>query len=64
MEWVLLVLVTILIVVLARSFVINAIELKRDVNSRFDDLPARLEKEAVATLDGLLDTKPGEDASE
>lgn len=51
---VLVILVTILVILVARAAVLNAVALRRDINKRFDDLSKRLEEEANATVDHLL----------
>ena len=56
------ILLTLLLVALTRSFVLNAIALKRDIDRRFDDLRIRLESEASATLEGFLEAQAGHDA--
>lgn len=56
-------LATILVVVLARYFVLNAIALRRDVDRRFEDFRVRLERDANSTLQDLLDTKTSDDSS-
>ena len=48
------ILLAILIIALTRSFILNALALRRDLNKRFDDLRARLEDEANSTVDHLL----------
>ncbi len=49
-----------LVGVLARLFLINAREIRRDVERRFDELEARLEKEASAIVEDYLDEeRPG-----
>lgn len=56
-------LATILVVVLARYFVLNAIALRRDLDRRFEDFRVRLERDANSTLQDLLDTKTSDDSS-
>jgi hypothetical protein len=51
---VLIAILMVLIIALTRSFIINAMTLRRDLNKRFDDLRARLEDEANSTVDHLL----------
>jgi hypothetical protein len=63
MPLILAILVTLVVVVLARSFVINAMALKRDIDRRFDELRVRLEHEANATLEGLLGAKSDDESS-
>ena len=57
-----LVAMVVLVIVMARSFIRNAVALRRDVNKRFDDLGERLADEAKSTMDPLLkrdsDDKP------
>ena len=55
-----LVVFVILLILMARSFVRNARELRRDVNKRFDDLGVRLADEAKATIKPLLDRDPND----
>lgn len=57
------ILVTLLVIVLTRCFVINAMALKRDIDRRFDELRVRLESEASSMLDGFLKANAGEDSS-
>ena len=45
----------ILLILMARLFLRNARELRRDVNKRFDDLSVRLADEAKSTIKPLLD---------
>jgi hypothetical protein len=54
-------LLAILVIALTRSFILNALALRRDLNRRFDDLRARLEDEANSTVDHLLNS--GRDSS-
>ena len=53
-----LVVFVILIILMARTFIRNAVELRRDVNKRFDDLSVRLADEAKSTIKPLLDRDP------
>ena len=57
------VLVILLVIVLTRSFVINAMALKRDIDRRFDELRIRLADEASSTLDGFLRASGDDDGS-
>jgi hypothetical protein len=57
------ILLALLVIVLTRSFAINAMALKRDIDRRFDELRVRLESEANATLDGFLKANAGDDSS-
>lgn len=52
---VVLVVFVILIILMVRTFIRNAIELRRDVNKRFDDLSVRLADEAKSTIEPLLE---------
>jgi hypothetical protein len=54
MELINAILLALLVIVLARFAVINAVALRRDMNKRFDDLRVRLESEALSTVDLLL----------
>jgi hypothetical protein len=54
------ILAALFVVALTIGFVRNALALKRDINRRFDDLRVRLESEANATLDGLLNANAPE----
>jgi hypothetical protein len=51
---VLVILMTLLVILVGRAAVLNAVALRRDINKRFDDLSKRLEDEANATVDHLL----------
>jgi sensor domain CHASE-containing protein len=55
------ILVTLMVIVLTRAFVMNAITLKRDIDRRFSELQVRLESEANSTLDALLERNAEED---
>lgn len=55
---VILVVAVLLVIAMTRSFIRNAIELRRDINKRFDDLSVRLENEAKSTIKPLLDRDP------
>lgn len=57
------ILAALLVVVLTRAFVINAMALKRDIERRFDELRVRLESEANSTLDGFLKANGGDESS-
>jgi hypothetical protein len=58
-----LVVFVILLILLARSLVRNARELKRDVDKRFEDLSVRLADEAKSTIKPLLDRDPEDKTS-
>jgi hypothetical protein len=54
MALVIVILAPLLIILLARSFVLNAVALRRDMNKRFDDVRVRLENAANSTVQHLL----------
>jgi hypothetical protein len=54
MAWILALALTLLIAVMIRAFLINAIAMKRDIDKRFDDLRVRLEHEATSTIEPFL----------
>jgi hypothetical protein len=56
-------LLTVLLIVLTRVFIINAVALKRDIDRRFDELRVRLETEASSMLEGFLKANAGDDRS-
>ena len=58
-----LVIAVLLVIAMTRSFIRNAIELRRDINKRFDDLSVRLEDEARSTIKPLLDRDPEDKTS-
>jgi uncharacterized membrane protein affecting hemolysin expression len=53
----------VLVVVMAWSFVRNAVALRRDLNKRFDALGKRLADEAESTIDPLLRRDPKDNAN-
>jgi hypothetical protein len=55
MPWLVAVFVVLLVAALARSMIINARALARDVNTRFDRFRARLERDANSLLDDFLE---------
>jgi hypothetical protein len=56
-------LMTLLVIVLTRAFIINAMALRRDIDRRFDELRVRLESQANSMLDGFLKANAGDDRS-
>ena len=53
----------VLVIVMAWSFVRNAVALRRDLNKRFDALGERLAGEAESTIDPLLKRDPKDNAN-
>jgi predicted Holliday junction resolvase-like endonuclease len=58
-----LVVFVILLILMTRSFIRNARELRRDVDKRFADLSVRLADEARSTIKPLLDRDPEDKVS-
>ena len=56
MAWIVSVGLVGLVCALTRSFVINAHAIKRDMNRRFEDIRKRLERDANALVDELLES--------
>jgi hypothetical protein len=54
MAWILAIALILLLIAITRACVINAIALKRDINTRFEDFRAKLEREANATVGDFL----------
>jgi hypothetical protein len=54
MPWIIAILVVFMIVVLTGAFVRNALAIRRDVNRRFSEIQARLERDANSVLDDFL----------
>jgi uncharacterized membrane protein len=55
MAWLVIAFIVLLVVALTWGFVMNARMIKRDVNSTFEKLQARLESDANAVVDELLE---------
>jgi hypothetical protein len=53
----------VLVIVMAWSFVRNAVALRRDLNRRFDALGERLAEKAESTIDPLLRRDPKDNAN-
>jgi hypothetical protein len=54
MSWLIAVSVVLFVIVLTRAFILNARAIKRDMNKRFDELRARLERDANSVVDEFL----------
>jgi hypothetical protein len=54
MPWIVPALLMLLVIALTRASVINALEIKRDMNKRFNELRTRLEQDANSVLDDFL----------
>jgi len=60
MSWLLAGGLILLVAVLAHAFIRNAVALKRDLDTRFEDLRIRLEREANSVVDELfVEAGPG-----
>jgi hypothetical protein len=55
MAWLVIAFVVLLVIALACGFVMNARRIKRDVTTTFEKLQARLERDANAVVDELLE---------
>jgi|RhiMetdeSRZDD1v2_1073273.scaffolds.fasta_scaffold3642093_2 hypothetical protein len=55
MTLIVVILVPLLVIILARSFMLNAAALRRDRDRRFDELRIRLERAANATVAHLFE---------
>jgi hypothetical protein len=55
MAWLVIAFVVLLVIALTCGFVMNARMIKRDVNTTFEKLQARLESDANAVVDELLE---------
>ena len=55
-----LVVFALLTILMAWSFIRNAVALRRDINKRFADLGVRLADEAKSTIKPLLDRDPND----